>query len=163
MLKPLQTPPETVCGHATTAGLQDTSRLTACTSNVHKIHTTKSLQAQHLHHLLQMDLVTSAKDISVRAEWLRQSGRALSEPSETLQWRITPPRVSIPHVVSPSDRRFFSLCRSPILNKSSAVVANCDHTSGWVHWVHACIEIATHSETLQNSLLTFLLHHSREA
>jgi hypothetical protein len=93
MLKPLQTPPGTVSGHVTTAGLQDTSRLTASTSNVHKIHATKSIQAQHLHHLLQMDIATSAKDISVRAEWLLQSGCAPSEPSETLQWRITPPRV----------------------------------------------------------------------
>jgi len=31
----------------------------------------------------------SAKDISVRAEWLRQSGRAPSESSQTPQWRIT--------------------------------------------------------------------------
>jgi len=32
----------------------------------------------------------SAKNISVRAEWLDQSGRAPSEPSETPRWRITP-------------------------------------------------------------------------
>jgi len=38
-------------------------------------------------------------------------------------------------------RRFFSLCRSPNLNKHSGVVANCDHTSECVHWVHACIGI----------------------
>jgi len=89
----------------------------------------------------------SAKNISVRAEWLRQSGRAPSEPSERPRWRITPRPASIPHLAlhialrSPF-RRFFSLCRSPILNKHSGIVANCDHTSEWVHWVHDCIGIA---------------------
>jgi len=43
-------------------------------------------------------LPTSAKNISVRAEWLRQSGRAPSEPSETPRWRITPRPASIPRV-----------------------------------------------------------------
>jgi hypothetical protein len=33
---------------------------------------------------------TSAKNISVRAEWLRQSGLAPSEPSEIPRWLITP-------------------------------------------------------------------------
>ena len=90
---------------------------------------------------------SSAKNISVRAEWLRQSGRAPSEPSETPRWRTTPRPASIRRVAlhialrSPF-RRFFSLCRSAILNKHSGVVANCDHTSEWVHWVHACIGIA---------------------
>jgi len=92
-------------------------------------------------------LSRSAKNISVRAEWLRQSGRAPSEPSETPRWRITPRPVSIPRVAlhialrSPFGR-FLSLCRSPILNKHSGVVANCDHMSEWVHWVHVCIGIA---------------------
>jgi hypothetical protein len=91
--------------------------------------------------------VASAKNISVRAEWLRQSGCAPSEPSETPQWRNSPRPASIQNVVlhialqSPL-RRFFSLCRSPILNKHSGVVANCDHALEWVHWVHACIGIA---------------------
>jgi hypothetical protein len=39
-------------------------------------------------------------------------------------------------------RWFFSLCRSPNLNKHSGVVANCDHTSECVHRVHASIGIA---------------------
>jgi len=84
---------------------------------------------------------------SVRVEWLRQSGRAPSEPSETPQWRLTRLPASIPRVAlhitlrSPF-RHLFSLCRSPILNKHSGVVANCDHTSEWVHWVHGCIGIA---------------------
>jgi hypothetical protein len=65
--------------------------------------------------------------------------------------------------IPPSDRRFFSLCRSPILNKQSGVVANCDHTWELVHWVHACIEIAMQLVTLRKSLLTFLLHYTREA
>jgi len=37
-----------------------------------------------------MAQAASAKNISVRAEWLRQSGRAPSVPSETLGWLITP-------------------------------------------------------------------------
>jgi len=107
--------------------------------------------------------VTSAKNISVRAEWLRQSGPAPSEPSETPRWQITPRPASIPRValhiaLRPPFRRFFSLCRSPILNKHSGVVANCDHKSEWVHWVHACIGIAMQQVTLRKSLLAFLLH-----
>jgi len=102
------------------------------------------------------------KNISVRAEWLRQSGRAPSEPSETPRWRITPHLASIPrvalHIALRSQfRSFFSLCRSPILNKHSGVVGNCDHTSEWVHWVHACIGIAMQWVTLRKSLLAFLL------
>ena len=95
----------------------------------------------------------SAKNISVWAEWLRQSGSAQSEPSETPRWPITQRPASIPHVAlhialrSPF-RHFFSLCRSPIINKHAGVVANCDHTSEWVHWVHACIGIAMQWVTL---------------
>jgi len=90
---------------------------------------------------------TSAKNISVQAEWLRQSGRAPSERSETPRRTMTPRQVSIQHVTlhialrSPF-RHFFSLCRSPIFNKHSGAVANCDHPSEWVHWVHICIGIA---------------------
>jgi hypothetical protein len=40
----------------------------------------------------------SAKYISVRVEWLPQSGRVLSEPSEIPRWRITPHPASIPRV-----------------------------------------------------------------
>jgi len=92
-----------------------------------------------------------------------QSGRAPSEPSETPQWRITPRPGSIPGVTWPIAlwlpfRHFFSLCGSPILNKHSGVVANCDHMSEWVHWVHACIGIAMQLVMLRKSLLTFLLH-----
>jgi len=32
--------------------------------------------------------------------------------------------------------RFFSLCQYAIVNENSGVVANCDHTSEWVDWVH---------------------------
>jgi len=89
----------------------------------------------------------SPKNISVRAEWLRQSGRTPSEPSETPRWRITPRPASIPRIAlhialrSPF-RHVFLLCRSPILNKHSGIGANCDHTSQWVHWVHVCMGIA---------------------
>ena len=94
---------------------------------------------------------TSAKNISVRAGRLRQSGRAPSEPSETPRWRITPHPVSIPRValhiaLQSLFHRFFSLCRSPILNQHSGVGANCDHTLEWVHWVHACIWNAMHQQ-----------------
>jgi len=104
----------------------------------------------------------SAKKFSVRPEWLRQSGRAPSEPSETPRWRVTPPAASIPRVtlhiaLRSLFHRFFLLCRSPILNERSGVVANCDHTSEWVHWVRACIGIAMRWVTLRKSLLAFLL------
>jgi hypothetical protein len=67
---------------------------------------------------------TSAKNISVRAEWLRQSGHAPSEPSETPQWRITLraaliPRVALHIALRSLFHRFFSLCQSPILNEHS--------------------------------------------
>ena len=86
----------------------------------------------------------SAKNISVRAEWLCQSGRAPSQQSETPRWRITPCPRSIPlialHIALWSlFHWFFSLCRSRFWNTHSGVVANCDHTSEWVHWVCACI------------------------
>jgi len=41
---------------------------------------------------------TSANNNSIRAEWLRQSGRALSEPSETPRWQITLCLAPIPHI-----------------------------------------------------------------
>jgi len=113
--------------------------------------------------VLSSSYTSSAENISGRAEWLRHSGRAPSEPSETPQWRITLCRASRPLVASHIALRspfhcFFSICRSPILNKHYGVVAYCDHTSEWVHWVHACIGIAMQSVTLQKSLLAFLLH-----
>jgi len=85
--------------------------------------------------------ITSAKNITVRAEWLCQSGRAPSEPSETPRWKTTPRPAPIRRValhIAPRSqfRRFFSLCRYPIVNEHCGVVANCDHTSDWVHWVH---------------------------
>jgi len=111
---------------------------------------------------LQTKRNTSAKNISVRAEWLRQSRRAPSEPSETPRWRITPRPASKPpvalHIALRSlFHRSFLLCRSPILNERSGIVANCDHTSEWVHWVRACIGIAMRWVTLWKSLLAFLL------
>ena len=106
--------------------------------------------------------VTSPKTISVRAEWLRRTGRAPSEPSETPRWRITPRLASIPRValhiaLRSLFHRYFLLCQSPILNERSGVVANCDHMSEWVLWVRACIGIAMRWVTLRKSLLAFLL------
>ena len=86
-------------------------------------------------------LDSSSKNIAVRAEWLRQSGCAPSELSETPGWQTTqrpaPIRCVVWHIALRSRfRRFFSLCRYPIVNGHCGVLANCDHTSGWVHWVH---------------------------
>ena len=97
--------------------------------------------------LIMVWLPSSAKNISVWAEWLHQSERTPSEPSETPRWPITTRLASIPRVAlhitlrSPF-HRFFSLCRSPILNKHSGVVANNNHTSEWVDWVHVRTGIA---------------------
>jgi hypothetical protein len=64
-------------------------------------------------------LPSSAKHISLWAEWLRQSRRAQSELSETPRWRITPYPFSIPCIafritLRSVFHRFFSLCRSLI-------------------------------------------------
>jgi len=112
--------------------------------------------------LLTLHCHSPAKNISVRAEWLGQSGRTLSEPSETPRWRIAPCPGSIPCVALHMALRswfhwFFSLCWSPILNEYSGVVANCECTSEWVHWLRACIGIAIQWVMLLKSFLTFLL------
>jgi len=91
------------------------------------------------------------------------SGTAPSELSETPRWRNTPRPASIQHVTLHIAlwsvfHRFFSFCRSPILNDHSGVVANSDHTSELVDWVRACIGIAMRWVTLRKSLLAFLLH-----
>ena len=102
------------------------------------------------------------KNVSVRAEWLCRSGSAPSAPSEIPRWRITPRPASIQRVAFHIAlwslfHRFFSFSQSPILNNHSGLVANCDHTSEWVHWVRACIGIAMRWVTLRKSLLAFLL------
>jgi hypothetical protein len=91
--------------------------------------------------------ITSAKKFYVRAEWLRQSGRGPSEPSETPRWRITPCPASIQRVALYLALRslfhcIFAFCQSPILNDHSGVVAKSDNTSEWVPWVCTCIGIA---------------------
>jgi hypothetical protein len=121
-----------------------------------------------------LSLSSLAKNISVRAERLRESGRAPSEMSETPQWQITPHPVSIPRValhiaLQSLFLQFFSLCRSCILNKHPGVGANCDHTLEWVHWVHACIwnamgDVAkisprVPSTSAQNAVLSLLIIH----
>jgi hypothetical protein len=64
--------------------------------------------------LVQALPLPSAKNISIRAEWLHQNGHAPSVPSETPRWCITLRPASIPRVAlhialrSPF-RRFFSL------------------------------------------------------
>ena len=66
----------------------------------------------------------------------------------------------IPYCPQIAENRFFSFCRSHIEHDHSGVVANCDHTSEWVHWVRPCIGIAMRWVTLWKSLLTFLLHYA---
>jgi len=107
-------------------------------------------------------LGASAKKYYVRAKWLRQSGRAPSEPSETPWWRITPHPASIHRVTLYIALRLlfhclFAFCQSLILNDHSRLVANCDHTSEWVHRVRVSIMIGMRWVTLQISLLAFLL------
>jgi len=96
----------------------------------------------HVGHIAASSLinmgVTSAKNISVRAEWLRQCGCAPSDLLETPRGRIAPRPASTPRVALHIARqslfdRFLLLCRSSILNERSGVVANSDHTSVWVH------------------------------
>jgi hypothetical protein len=104
----------------------------------------------------------AAKKYSVRAEWLRQSGHALSQPSETPRWRITPRSTSIQRVALYIALRslfhcLFAFCWSPILNDDSGIVANCDNTSEWVLWVRVYIGIAMRWVKLRISLLAFLL------
>jgi len=110
--------------------------------------------------------VSSAKNISIRAEWLRQSGRAPSEPSETPLWQTTPRpapigRVALHIALRSRFRRFVSLCRYPIVNVHRGVVANCDHTSEWVHWVRQQNVYRSGSHT-QGSISTRLfVYHIR--
>ena len=104
----------------------------------------------------------SAKNSSIRVEWLRRSRRTSSEQWETPRWQSTPRPESIQHVAFHIAlwslfHRFFSFCRSPRLNHHSGVVANCDHTSEWVCWVRGCIGIAMRWMIQQKSLLIFLL------
>jgi hypothetical protein len=109
-----------------------------------------------------LTLPTSQNNISVRAEWLCQSGRAPSEPPETPQWRITPCPASIPRIALHIAllllvHSLFLLYRFPILNERSGVVANCDHTSEWDYWVRTCIGIGMGWMTLPKSRLAFRL------
>jgi len=92
-------------------------------------------------YLFLIMFLSSAKIISVRAEWFHQSGRATSEPSEAPRWQTTPCLAPIRRVVlhialRSQFRHFFSLCPYSIVNEHCGVVANSDHTSEWVHWVH---------------------------
>jgi len=80
----------------------------------------------------------SGRNGCVRLDALQQSRQRHPGGGLLCAWR----QYYASRCISPSDESFFSLCRSPIWNKHSGVVANCDHTSDWVHWVHACIRIA---------------------
>ena len=67
---------------------------------------------------------------------------------------------NVSRCISPSDRYFTVLLRSvgyPVLYDHSGVLANCDSTSEFVHWVHHCIRIAMRWVTLRISLHVFLL------
>ena len=83
--------------------------------------------------------IASAKNISIWAEWLRQSGRAQSERSEPRWWQTTPRpgpkrRVALHIALQSQFRHFHRLCRYLIVNENCGVVAHCDHMSEWVHW-----------------------------
>ena len=110
----------------------------------------------------------SRRRISFWAEWLRRSRRSLLQLSITPWWRNAPPPALMGHFAWHMALRSpfhpsFSLGVSSILNKHSAVVANCDHPSELVHWVHPCIRIALHRVTLWKSLLVFLVHYTQSA
>jgi len=86
-------------------------------------------------------LSTSAKDNSVQVGHLRQGGRAQSELSGTPRWQITTCPARIPrfvlHIALQSwFHCLFSLCWYRIVKWHCGVVANCDHMSEWVRWVH---------------------------
>ena len=105
---------------------------------------------------------TAAPKNSVRAELLLHGGHALADPSETPQWWISPQPKSNQYVELHIALRllfqcFVSFCQAPILNNLSCIVANCDYTSEWVHWVGVCIGIAMWWVTQRKSLLAFLL------
>jgi hypothetical protein len=105
--------------------------------------------------------IESAKNISVRADWLHQSGWAPPEQSGILWWQIALrpawiPRIALHITLQLQFRRFFSLCQYSIENDHCGVVANCDHTSEWVYWVHQQNENWSGSHT-QTSLTLELL------
>ena len=109
---------------------------------------------------------SSAKNISVRAEWLRQSGCPPSKPSGTPRWQTTqrpaPIRRVALHIAFRSRyHRFFSLCRYPIVNEQCGVQANCDHTSGWGHWVHQQNVNRSGSHTQGSISTRHLVYHIR--
>ena len=81
----------------------------------------------YLEHNTLKPPATSAKTISVRAEWLHQSGRAPAEQSETPRWQITPhpetvPRVALHIALQSQFCRFFSLCLYPIVYNPSLII-----------------------------------------
>jgi len=89
----------------------------------------------------------SAKNISVQADLLSQTGCTPSAPSETTWWRISRHVVSMPRVIlhftlQSRLHQFFSLCQSPILKEHSGIGANRNLMFDWDYWVHACIRIS---------------------
>jgi len=104
----------------------------------------------------------SAKKKSVCAEWLHQCKPTQSDLSETPWWLNNPFPASIPRVALHIALRlwlhhFFLLCQSCILNEYYGTMANCDHMSEWVHWVHAGIRNSMWWVMLWKSLLVFHL------
>jgi len=113
---------------------------------------------------------------SVRARCLRHSGHALSVPSETSQWPVSPHLHSIQSVAFHIALQwqlyhFFSLCSSSILNEHSGIVANWDSISEWVygHTLASRLQCpgwrcenyslrSIHLRTKWNSLLTNYTH-----
>ena len=116
---------------------------TSCVKRRHAAHISKK-------HFRQGGMAMSEWTCSVRA--VRVTPVAdYSAPGVQTTHRVT---YRPPIAVSP----FLLALSVSYLKKHTGVVANCDHTSEWVHWVHACIGIAMQWVTLRKSLLAFLLH-----
>jgi len=102
------------------------------------------------------------KKISVWVEWLHLSESTLSEPSETVWWRLTlrlgsKQSIALNIALWSQFYCFFSLCCTPISKEQFGVVANCDHTSELVHWVRTSTGIVMWWVMLRKLLLEFLL------
>ena len=118
-----------------------------------------------LAHITSLVSSTFSCTVLISKKYFRPGAMAPSEPSETPSWRFTPRPASIQRVtfhitIWSLFHRSFSFCRFPFLNDHAGVVANCDHTSEWVHWVRACIGIPMGWVTLRQSLLAFLVSGS---
>jgi hypothetical protein len=99
------------------------------------IMTTEALRPRNLNVNHQQKTFPSRRNGCIRLDALRQSRQRHPGGGLLRTWC----QCDASRCISPFDRRF---AVSLILNKHTCVVANCDHTSESVHWVHAYIGIA---------------------